>query len=265
MQSPLVTAELRQSEQGADLARRFAGVERLYGAAAFAAIQRLHVLVVGIGGVGSWAVEALARSGVGALTLVDLDHIAESNTNRQIHALGDEYGKAKVVAMRERVVAINPACRVITIEAFADADNAAALVAGADALIDCADQVRAKAALLAAAVAAGRRAVTCGAAGGRIDPTRIRVADLAQVAGDPLLAKTRQRLRSDYGFARGEPASARPFGLAAVYSDEPVARPQGGDADAGLSCSGYGSAVTVTAPMGFAAAAELINHLARSA
>lgn len=250
----------------ADLERRFGGVARLYGAAAAAAFARAHAVVVGIGGVGSWAAEALARSGVGALTLIDLDHIAESNTNRQIHALGDAYGRAKVEAMAERIRAIHPGCRVTAIDEFVSAENVAALLpAGAaiDGVLDCIDAVAAKAALLAHCRALGVPAITCGAAGGRTDPTRLRAEDLARIDGDPLLAKTRYRLRRHHGFPAAG-SRVRPFGIVAIGSAEPV-RGRAADPAAGLACAGYGSAVTVTAPMGFAAAAELLRLWARRA
>jgi tRNA A37 threonylcarbamoyladenosine dehydratase len=252
----------------ADLARRFAGVARLYGEEAAERFRSAHVVVVGIGGVGSWAAEALARSAVGRLTLVDLDHIAESNTNRQIHALGDEYGKAKVDAMAERVRAINPACAVRAVDEFATVDNARALVEGAHVVIDCIDQVVAKAALIAAARQAGVAIVTCGAAGGRFDPTRVRCDDLARLSGDPLLAKVRHKLRRDHGFP--SEAGKRPvrIGVVGIYSDEPLRRPAPVcDADgqkmtgAALACAGYGSSVVMTATMGFVAAGQALAAL----
>lgn len=248
--------------------RRFAGVARLYGEDAAGRFRGAHVVVVGMGGVGSWAAEALARSAVGRLTLVDLDHVAESNTNRQIHALGDVYGKAKVDAMAERLVAINPRCRVRPVDEFATADNAASLVAGADVVLDCIDQVIAKAALIAAAHAAGVGIVTCGAAGGRLDPTRIRCEDLARLAGDPLLAKVRHKLRRDHGFPRDGGRRPARFGVTGVYSDEPLQRPapvcdaQGRAVPgAALACAGYGSSVVVTAAMGFVAAGQALSML----
>ena len=257
-----------------DLQRRFSGVARLYGEEAAARFRAARVVVVGIGGVGSWAAEALARSAIGHLALVDLDHVAESNTNRQIHALGDVYGKAKVDAMAERVRAINPACTVRAIDDFATADNAAALVEGADVVLDCIDQVVAKAALIAAAKAAGVPVVTCGAAGGRFDPTRVRCEDLARLAGDPLLAKVRHKLRRDHGFPRdtGDGKRPRRFDVVGVYSDEPLLRPSAAcDADGGpvagaaLACAGYGSSVVVTATLGFVAAGQALALLAAAA
>lgn len=245
----------------ADLERRFAGVARLYGDAALARLRVARVAVIGIGGVGSWAAEALARSGVGTLSLIDLDHIAESNTNRQIHALDGSYGKAKVQAMAERIAAINPACRVLPVEAFADVDNAGELVAGHDLVLDCIDQVSAKAALIVACRLQKIAVITCGAAGGRIDPTRLRQDDLARVAGDPLLAKVRYRLRRRYGFARESAGRVRKFGVVAVYSDEPIRMPQQCSPQARLACAGYGSTVAVTGAMGFAAAAAALQQL----
>ena len=248
-----------------DLARRFSGVARLYGEGAAERFRMARAVVVGIGGVGSWAAEALARCAVGQLTLVDLDHVAESNTNRQIHALGDVYGKAKVDAMAERITAINPACRVRAVDEFASIDNAAALVAGADIVLDCIDQVVAKAALIAAARDAGVAIISCGAAGGRLDPTRIRCEDLARLAGDPLLARVRHKLRRDYGFPRDGGKRPTRFGVTGVYSDEPLRRPAPVcDAEgralpgAALACAGFGSSVAVTATMGFVAAAQAL-------
>jgi len=247
-----------------DYERRFGGVERLYGTGALARATAAHVVVVGIGGVGSWAVEALARSGIGRLTLIDLDHLAESNINRQVHALGSTLGAAKVLAMRERVAAINPACVVDPVEEFVDERNPPALIAACDAVIDAIDHVRAKAALIAHCRRAGIRIVTTGAAGGRTDPTRIEVIDLARTTQDALASKVRALLRKDYGFSR-EPK--RKFGVDCVFSPEQARRPasadsclvdEGFEAGAGLNCAGYGSSVAVTASFGFAAAARVL-------
>lgn len=247
----------------ADLQRRFGGVARLYGGAAYQRFARAHAVVIGIGGVGSWTAEALARSGVGALTLIDLDHIAESNTNRQIHALGDEFGKAKVLAMAQRIVQINPACRVTTIEEFITAENAATALPAADIVIDCIDEVSAKAALIAHCRQRRIAVVTCGAAGGRTDPTRIRQDDLARAHGDPLLSKLRYRLGRRHGFPRQGERRVPKFGVIAVFSDEAVRAPsEDCDPSARLACAGYGSSVAVTAPLGFAAAAAALQWLA---
>lgn len=246
-----------------DLDRRFGGVARLYGEAAALRLRNAHAVVVGLGGVGSWAAEALARCAVGWISLIDLDHVALSNTNRQIQALGDEFGKAKVTVMAERIRAIHPAVRIDTIEEFVDADNTAALVPAADVVLDCIDQVAAKAALVLHCRAQGVPLVCCGAGGGRIDPTRIRHGDLARVEGDPLLAKLRHRLRREHGFPRVDARGRVPaFGVPAVYSDEPVRRPSVCEGEAfagGLACAGYGSSVMVTASLGMAAAAVAVD------
>lgn len=254
-------AERAGGQEEADLARRFGGVGRLYGDAAAARFGAARVCVIGIGGVGSWAVEALARSGVGALSLIDLDMVAESNTNRQIHALGDAYGLAKVAAMAERVRAINPACRVEAIEDFVTPENAAALLAGHDLILDAIDAARVKIAMALLCRDRGWPLVMCGSAGGKSDPSRLCVADLSQTEQDPLLAKVRAQLRKSHGFPRDV---RRKFGIEVIYSREPVQRPQAceaGEAPQGLSCAGYGSAVTVTASMGFLAAARALARL----
>lgn len=252
-----------------DYERRFGGVERLYGAGALARAAAAHVVVVGIGGVGSWAVEALARSGLGRLTLVDLDHVAESNINRQIQALGSTLGAAKVLAMRERILAINPACVVDVVEEFVDERNPATLISACDAVIDAIDHVRAKAALIAHCRRGGIRIVTTGAAGGRTDPTRIEVMDLCRTTQDALASKVRALLRRDYGFPR-EPK--KKFGVDCVFSPEQARRSVSAgycaadgvaadipvDPTAGLNCAGYGSSVAVTASFGFAAAARVL-------
>jgi tRNA A37 threonylcarbamoyladenosine dehydratase len=254
-----------QSLADADLERRVGGVARLYGARAHARLRAAHVVVIGLGGVGSWAAEALARSAVGTLTLIDLDHVAESNTNRQVHALGAEFGKAKVVAMAERITAINPAARVNCVEDFVTTENASTIVPACDAVLDCIDQVAPKAALIAACRARGLAVFTSGAGGGRTDPTRIRSADLALADGDPLLAKVRYRLRRHHGFARERvDANGRvrvsKFHITAVYSDEPIRGKTSGGA--ALACAGYGSVVTVTASLGLALAAGALQRIA---
>lgn len=248
------------ADQDVDYERRFGGVTRLYGAEAAARFAAAHVCVAGLGGVGSWAVEALARSAVGALTLIDLDMIAESNTNRQIHALGDAYGMAKVEAMRQRVLAINPRCRVTVIEDFVTEENVGQLLAQGDLVLDAIDNVRVKTAMAVHCRASRQALVCCGSAGGKSDPTRLRVDDLARTEQDPLLAKMRARLRKEHGYPRDP---RRRFGIAAVFSAEPVTRPDACDtAGAALACAGYGSGVAVTASMGFIAAAEALRLLA---
>lgn len=257
-----------------DPERRFGAIARLYGAAAVERIGRASICVVGIGGVGSWSAEALARSGVGSITLIDLDHVAESNLNRQIQAVEQTLGRAKVVAMAERIAAINPQCKLATIEEFIEERNIAELLATAhDVVIDAIDSVRAKVALAVHCRRAKQRLVVCGAAGGRTDPTRVRVDDLARTTGDALLAKVRSRLRREYGFARD---ARKKFGIEAVFSAEPVVMPRQAacDIDAphpkaawpqGLNCAGYGSSVCVTSAFGMAAAARALQAIAAAA
>jgi tRNA A37 threonylcarbamoyladenosine dehydratase len=244
-----------------DFERRFGGIERLYGTGALARLQRRKVAVVGVGGVGSWAAEALARSGVGGLRLIDLDVVAESNCNRQVHALSSTLGRAKVDAMAERLADINPLLSCEPIDDFLTPENCAALVADMDAVIDAVDAVRAKAALAAQCRAKGIFLVMTGAAGGKRDPARIEVADLTQALQDPLLAKTRALLRREYGFPRGR---AR-FGVPAVFSSEPMRRDAPCDARAGLACAGYGSSVMMTAAMGLIAAERVVARLVQEA
>ena len=248
-----------------DLDRRFGGMHRLYGDAEAGRIRQSHVCVVGIGGVGSWAVEALARAGVGELTLIDLDNVCESNVNRQIHALDGSFGLPKVEAMAERVRLVNPACRVHTVEDFISADNVATLLAPPVGLvIDAIDDLRAKAAMAAWCRRQSLPLLVSGAAGGRIDPTRIQVADLARVTGDPVCARLRYELRKKYGFSRDPKAR---LGIECVFSDEPVRKPQAGAvcesgaAPQGLACAGYGSAMTVTASMGLVLVSRALLRL----
>lgn len=263
--------ESLKSSEGLDehgRARRFSGVRRLYGEPGIARFAQAHVCVIGMGGVGSWAVEALGRNGIGRLTLIDLDNIALSNVNRQLHALEGEFGKAKVAAMAQRIHVINPDCEVREIEDFITRDNLDALLAGPfDVILDAIDDAPAKVALAAFCRQRNIPLIMAGGAGGRIDPTRIRHGDLARSSGDRLLAKVRTSLRRDHGFPRGDKAK---FGIACVYSDEPLRKPLAYSCDVeddtltGLNCSGYGSSVCVTAPFGFAAAALVLNRLAES-
>ena len=225
--------------------------------------------VIGVGGVGSWAVEALARSGIGALTLFDLDHIAESNVNRQLHALEGEFGKAKVIAMAERVRAINPLCRVTPVEAFVEADNLTMVSEGGfDYVMDCIDSFRTKAAIIAACRRHKLPVITLGGAGGQTDPTKIRLADLSRSEQDPLLSRTRKELRKSYGF----PANTkRRFDVPCVYSLEQQVYPDAEGAvcldrptaiESSLNCGGYGSAMTVTASFALVAVSHVLKRLA---
>lgn len=249
--------------------RRFGGLRRLYGVAGAQRIFDAHVVVVGIGGVGSWAAEALARSGVRRLTLVDLDHVSESNINRQIHALERTLGQAKGQAMRERIAGFHPECMVDVVDDFVTPDNWPGLleaVPGMDsghpsALIDACDQVRAKTALAAWAIRAGVPCIAAGAAGGKRMPHKVETADLADTTHDPLLAKVRYQLRKQHAGAR-----AGNMGLACVFSREAVAPPDAScdieSVDGSLNCHGYGSSVSVTATFGMCAAGWVMNTLA---
>ena len=242
----------------ADLERRFAGLRRLYGAQGYARLRAATVAVVGLGGVGSWAVEALARCGVAGLVLIDLDHVAESNVHRQVQATSRTLGQSKVQALRERVQDIHPGCQVQGVEAFVEPGNWPALLPRpVHGLIDACDQVRAKVALAQWAREQALPFVCVGAAGGKRQPQRVEVADLAETTHDPLLASLRQRLRKQ----AGAPRQGR-MGLCCVFSREAVMLPAAeGAVDGSLNCAGYGSSVSVTATFGMVAAAQAIEQL----
>lgn len=255
----------------ADLPRRFSGIARLYGEPALRAFQRARVCVVGIGGVGSWVVEALARSGIGELALVDLDHVSESNVNRQIHALEPDFGKAKILAMRGRVAQINPECRVRCIDELVMPENVAMLIDtdGLDFVVDCADRFQSKAALIDHCRRGGCPVITIGGTGGQCDPAKIRVADLSLSVHDPLLARTRRQLRRRHGFAR-----SGPMRVPCVYSIEQARYPQADGSvapvrtipvDGSLHCGGLGSATHLTGSFAFAAVARVLEGLALAA
>ena len=264
-------------------ARRFGGINRLYGAEALDRLAISHAIVIGIGGVGSWAAEALARSGIGRLTLVDLDHVAESNFNRQLQALDSTKGQAKVEAMAARIAQINPQCQVQCVDDFLTPENVGDIIGTdpATLVLDAMDQVAAKVALIAWCKRHKQIVVTCGAAGGKLRGEFVQVADLSETTQDPLLAKVRTSLRRDHRFPAGQLKSSSVaksaskktrFGIQAVYSTEPVKRsePEGDScapfdptAGAPLACAGYGSLVTVTAVFGMVAAGVLIDAAAQ--
>ncbi|MDP2610568.1 MULTISPECIES: tRNA cyclic N6-threonylcarbamoyladenosine(37) synthase TcdA [unclassified Oceanobacter] len=258
---------------------RFGGIGRLYGVSGLERLSCARVCVVGIGGVGTWVAEALARSGIGALTLVDLDDICITNTNRQIHALTDNVGQMKVTAMRERVLQINPECDVQVVEDFVTGNNMAAILAPDDQydyfdyVVDCIDSVKSKAALLAFCKRRKIRVVTTGAAGGQIDPTQIQIADLNKTTNDPLARKVRSLLRREYGFSRNP---SRNYSIPCVFSTEQLVYPQpdgsvcqmkSADSDSTrLDCaSGFGSATMVTGTFGFVAASRVVKRIATDA
>lgn len=244
---------------------------RLYGLTGADQVARSHVLIVGIGGVGSWIAEALARSGVGELTLIDMDHIAESNINRQIHALESTLGQAKVLAMKERIAQINSECRVHVVDDFVSPENWLELVANINssasclmpitAVIDACDQVKAKVAMADWALRHKVGFITVGAAGGKRLAHKVDVDDLSRITHDPLLAQVRYRLRKHHGAPKGD----KRMGVQGVFSRESVAPPDAScaiEGDGSLNCHGYGSVVSVTATFGMCAASEILNFLA---
>jgi tRNA A37 threonylcarbamoyladenosine dehydratase len=271
-----------------DFERRFGGIARLYGAQGLARFRAAHVCVVGVGGVGSWIVEALARSAIGKITMIDLDNLAESNVNRQIHALTDTLGKAKVTALHERILQINPTCQVTEVEDFVTPDNVVQMIGSQhfDYVIDAVDNVRAKVAMIAYCREHKIPLVTIGGAGGQIDPTKIEIRDLCRTEQEPLLAKVRKRLRAWHHFPRG---TKNKFGIDAVFSTEPLRFPEGEaceidtedaadgldgvDANghkqdagvSGLNCAGFGSAMVVTASFGLVAAGFVLRKIAGQA
>lgn len=257
-----------------DYRLRFGGIRRLYGGRAAAAFRRAHVVVVGVGGVGSWAVEALARSGIGKLTLIDLDDVCVSNVNRQLHALDGTVGRAKVEVLAERCRLIAPEIEVVADTAFATPTNLEQRIPeDADHVVDAIDSVVAKAALIAFCKRRKIALTVTGAAGGQTDPTRIRVVDLTRTVHDPLLARVRSRLRRDYGFSRNP---KRRFSVECVYSDEQLVYPgadgevchqKPGDGEsARLDCeSGFGAATFLTGTFGFVAASRVLARLATKA
>ncbi|MEO7953980.1 MAG: tRNA threonylcarbamoyladenosine dehydratase [Polaromonas sp.] len=270
----------------ADVERRFGGLSRLYGPAGATRIRGAHIVVVGLGGVGSWAAEAAARSGVARLTLIDLDHVAESNINRQIHAIDTTLGQAKVQAMRERIAGINPDCMVTCVEEFVEPGNWPGILALDGkfdrkqlAVIDACDQVRAKIAIAAWAIECKVALISVGAAGGKRLAHKVDIDDLSLVTHDPLLAQLRYRLRKEHGAGR-----QGKIGVSCVFSREPVKRPpmecdviqnandtpdgpEGGfvntaQMDGSLNCHGYGSVVSVTSTFGMCAAGWALDKIA---
>ncbi|MEW8253679.1 MAG: tRNA threonylcarbamoyladenosine dehydratase [Candidatus Thiodiazotropha taylori] len=249
-----------------DYARRFSGISRLYGQQGVSCIRSSNIAVIGVGGVGSWVVEALARSGIGNISLFDLDHVAESNINRQLQALESEFGKAKVRVLAERVGQINSECRVDCIEEFVEEKNLQQLLCkDYNYVIDCIDNFRTKAALIAYCKREKLPIITVGGAGGQLDPTKIRKIDLSRSEQDPLLSKTRKLLRQKYNF----PVNLkRRFGVPCVYSTEQQSTPvdvtcleSGSGFQSDLNCAGYGSVMTVTATFGMVAVAHVLSHL----
>ncbi len=257
------------SASNQDHARRFSGLDKLYGLDGFARITQSHAVVIGVGGVGSWVVESLVRSGVGKLTLIDMDHLAESNINRQLPALDSTLGQAKVQALKDRIEQINAVCEVCCIEEFVSAENVAQLLGAVQQdphklVIDCIDHAKTKAAVIAWCRQNKVPILTVGGAGACIDPMYITRGDLSRTQNDVLLSRTRKQLRQAYGFARNP---KRSFCVPAVYSNETridsqvAACEDSAQASSGLNCAGYGSVVHMTAGLGFAAAAKALEIL----
>ena len=246
-----------------DAVRRFGGLQRLFGMDAADRIQGSHVAIVGIGGVGSWAAEALARSGVGQISLLDMDHVAESNINRQVHALTSTLGMAKIAAMRERIALINPSCKVHCVDLFVEPGNwPQVLPPGVTAVIDACDQVQSKAAMADWARRTKAIFISVGAAGGKRHAHLVDIGDLSQVTHDPLLAQLRYRLRKFHG----APREGKSIGVPCVFSREAVAPPDASCAiasDGSLNCHGYGSLVTVTASFGLCAAGWVMDKISQ--
>lgn len=240
-------------------ARRFGGIERLYGEAAFQALRSAHVCVIGLGGVGSWCAEALARSGVGALTLIDGDAVAESNINRQLPALEETLGQPKALVLARRFQSINPDGKFVPVVRFVESDNLDTLIAEDALIVDAIDSLQAKAALSAWAVRNHRTIVVSGGAGGKTDPGAVTAADLSKTTGDALLSKLRTVLRKQYGFPTGasDPKKMKKFGIPAVFSTQPAA--PSAVATRGSEFANFGTAMPVTAAVGLRLASETIR------
>lgn len=251
---------------------RFAGIERLYGRGSLERLAQCHIAVIGIGGVGSWLVEALARSGIGRMTLFDADDICISNSNRQLPAMEGNFGKNKVDLMQLRCQAINPDMQIHAVPAFITPANMAELLnAGFDLVIDACDSFRVKVELIAWCRRRKQKLIVIGAAGGRTDPTQVRIRDLARTEQDALLALIRRKLRTEFNFPKNKD---RYFSVPAVYSLENVQYPQADGTVCGLrpatnpeagfklDCGdGLGAATHVTGTFAFAAAAKAMEIL----
>ncbi len=254
--------------------QRFGGIGRLYGVQALPRLHEARVAVIGVGGVGSWVVEALARSGVGSLTLMDMDDVCITNTNRQLPALAQTVGHPKVAVLARRVAEISPECQVQALpEFFLESSADRLLSPGFDAIVDAVDSTQIKALIIAKAQALGIPVVVSGSAGGRRDPTQVKVADLGEAGADPLLQQLRRRLREVHGFAKSPGGKPMHWGVPCVYSTEKavypqadgscsVERGQGAEAGLRLDCAaGFGAATFVTGTFGFALAAEVLRIL----
>jgi tRNA threonylcarbamoyladenosine dehydratase len=256
-----------------DYEQRFSGIGRLYGAAALPRLRAAHVCIIGVGGVGSWTVEALARSGIGALTLVDADDVCVTNTNRQLPALADTVGRPKVDVLAERVRLIWPGCCVTTRPEFFMESNAVEMLSPAfDFVVDAVDRMSTKALLINTCRQLGRRVLVCGAAGGRRDPSAIRATDLGLAGQDELLRQVRRKLRRELGWEQGVRSNPTPMGVPCVFTPEKPVYPHTDgtcrfdaeeDASLRMDCaSGFGAATHITGIFGFIAASEIVRRIA---
>lgn len=257
-----------------DYEARFSGIGRLYGAAALPRLRAAHVCIIGVGGVGAWTVEALARSGIGALTLIDADDVCVTNTNRQLPALVNTVGRTKVDVLAERVHLISPECQITTRAEFLLESNAAELLAPAfDFVLDAVDRMSIKTCIIHTCRELGRRVLVCGSAGGRRDPTAIRAVDLGLAGQDELLRQVRRKLRRELGWERGVRQHASAMGVPCVFSPEKPVYPHADgtcqaapeeDASLRMDCaSGFGAATHITGVFGFVAASEIVRRIAR--
>lgn len=256
-----------------DFSHRFGGTQRLYGLDAVETLKHSHVGVIGIGGVGSWAAEALARSAIGKITLFDMDDICVSNVNRQIHALDGQIGRLKVDAMADRIKAINPSVQCEAVMSFVTEKNLEKHLDNQfDYIVEATDSVKAKAAIIAYCKRNKIRIISSGGAGGQVDPTQIQIADLSRTIQDPLLAKVRNLLRRNYNFSRN---AKRKFGVECVFSTEQLVYPTNDGAvcqqkpdtngPIKLDCAtGFGASTCVTATFGLFAASRVLNKLAKT-
>ncbi|WGE59452.1 tRNA cyclic N6-threonylcarbamoyladenosine(37) synthase TcdA [Actinobacillus equuli] len=246
--------------------QRFGGIGRLYTPEGLAKLRQAHICVIGIGGVGSWAVEALARSGIGKITMIDMDDICVTNINRQIHAMTGTVAQLKTEAMKERIERINPECVVEIIDDFITPENIPEyLNRGYDYVIDAIDSVKTKAALIAYCKRNKIRMITTGGAGGRTDPTQIQITDLSKTIQDPLASKVRSLLRKEYNFSQNP---KRKFGIDCVFSTQPLIFPkmgEGCEVSATMNCAnGFGAVTMVTATFGFFAVSRVIDKLLKA-
>lgn len=252
-----------------DYQQRFEGLNRLYGDAAYALLKDLHFCVVGLGGVGSWVVEALARSGIGKITLVDYDEIAISNINRQLPAMTNTLGQKKIKVMVERIQQINPACVINSVDDFLTTKNYESILSldyGYDYVIDAIDSIQFKSLMINYCKRIKTPILTVGGAGGLTEPSMIKISDLSKTYNDPLAAKVRSQLRSEYGFSRNP---KRSFGVECIFSsqqpvypkeDGTVSHQKPGIHGVSLDCRfGYGASSVVTASFGFMAAGQALN------